>query len=382
MADLKETITGGKHKIKTRTRQCLWWAIYPAAVVFAMEVLLRLLWANPYLLNYEAGDNVRFHPKNMRGYFKVERLYEGEHRIRLKVLDNFAISDGREHKKEAVCLGGSTTESALVPEGLRWPDIINPPCYNYGVSANTLIDGYRDLRHLVQEGVVTAKKVYIMFGVNDLRAFLLKREVPFDTNGWLNDPLGNTLSTIDKADTGLPGGIRIKDSSLLSFILHNYQNIRGRAFYSSYLKQVKEQAALQVVSDKEFDVFLKELREDFLPKRMEVYQRIRDFASGPKSLSVTYLTQPHAFDEDFTPYADDLRLYPVYKGKKMTLLQASMAMDVINAHTREAASLFGHKVIDVEACFRGKPLGGLFYDSVHYTLKGSRQFAQCVDNGA
>ena len=130
--------------------------------------------------------------------------------------------------------------------------------------------------------------------------------------------------------------------------------------------------ALTGYRNAEFATLLQTFREQFLPARKAVYSAWRKLAVQ-NNLQLVFLTQPHAYREDFQPYQDDLRLFPVVGSKKLNLIQAALLMDEINAQTREIAQ--GHKLIDTAACFAAFTSTGLFYDSVHYTLRGSRQSA-------
>ena len=63
----------------------------------------------------------------------------------------------------------------------------------------------------------------------------------------------------------------------------------------------------------------------------------------------------------------------------MSFSQAAVLMDMLNSQSRELALTFGWHYVDVPACFSRFQSGDLFYDSVHYTLQGSKQFADCVN---
>ncbi len=249
---------------------------------------------------------------------------------------------------------------------------------NYGVSGNTSIDGYYDLRFLIEHKVVLPTHVFVMYVINDLRAFLMGGGDNFIIAGW-NQPPVNLASHRDNPDYAILFGLHVQDSSLLSFIKFNIKNIFGHKYYDSYLAVRKAQAHLQQVTQDEFISFLDKLYIDFLPKRADVYSEI-DTLARSYNINLVFLTQPHSYREDFMPLNDDLRLYPVLYSKKMTPKQAAMVMNILNNQNRELAHLFNRHLIDVEACFLALDPSSLFYDSVHYTLKGSVQFAECVNS--
>ena len=369
------------HMAQPKSRILLYssWLIAPIILLVVLEFLLTIFWQNPYLLSNNFDQYTRFYPKGILAYFKVNRLYEGNYRIRIATDDNMAISDGSniQKNKDAICIGGSTTLNAFVPEGQRWPDLLKLPAYNYGISANTSIDGYYNLKFLIENKIVNARYVFIMFAVNDLRAFLTKGADNFKIAGW-SQPANNHIAFIDNADQKIFSGFRVKDSSLLSFARYYLNNFSGRSFYERYHKNRKVQEQLEHLNQEEFDVLLKDLKDNFLPMREKVYSEIYNFSKEHK-LQLIFLTQPHAYREDFKPIEQDLRLFPVFRNKKMTLKQSAIVMDILNNQNRKFAQVFGQTLIDVDTCFSKMPSGELFYDSVHYSLNGSIQFASCVN---
>jgi hypothetical protein len=128
----------------------------------------------------------------------------------------------------------------------------------------------------------------------------------------------------------------------------------------------------------EFDKLLNDIYGNFLPRRKKVYFEIFRYLEA-NNISLIFLTQPHAYRKDFKPRDEDLRLFPTFENKKMTLEQSSKLMDIINNHTLDLAQTMETPYIDVAACFSLLNPSPLFYDSVHYTLSGSRHFAKCVN---
>ncbi len=366
--------------IKARIFIYMYWLISPIFILAVLEFLLTAFWENPYTLTNNHEQYTRFYPKGTVAYAQINnRLYEGYHRVRFAVGNRLAISDGLNQNKKAASLGGSTTESGLVPEGQRWPDLLKIPTFNYGVSGNTSIDGFYNLKFLIENNIISPEYVFVMYGINDLQAFLSEGADNFKIKGW-NKPSDNPLVIIDKADQELFFGIRIKDSSILSFLKYYVNNFSGRVFYEAAYKNRKNQEQVDSLTYEEFNVFLENLKNQFLPMRKNVYLEINRFIKEHK-LALIFLTQPHAYRKEFQPMGkgNDLRIFPIVQNKKMTLKQSSIVMDIINNQTREIAQLLDQKLIDVEVCFSKLPLGQLFYDSMHYSLNGSRQFAKCVN---
>jgi hypothetical protein len=308
-------------------------------------------------------------------------LYRDGGKIRFAIDENMAISNGsgQTQNQTAIALGGSTTECGLVPEGLRWPDLLRLPTLNYGVAGNTSIDGYYNLRFLIEKKIMKPTDVFLMYVTNDLRAFLRKGSNTFTLESWNESPV-NPLSLFDNSKQVVLFGYRVQDSSLLSFINFHFRNIGGlRKFYETYLSFRKTQDTLEQLPQDEFNSFLRSFRLNFLPKRAAVYTEIDSFAKR-HGLNLIFLTQPNSYRMDFRAFHDDLRLFPVYNNKKMTLEQAARVMKILNDQNRELARVLNRHLIDTEACFSPFDPSPLFYDSIHYTVRGSRQFAECVNN--
>lgn len=348
-------------------------------LVFLLELGLSFGWNNPYLIvNESSSEHTRFNPKNMIAYAKVDRLYQGEHDIRFAITQEMSVDGGKHYDSyESFALGGSTTESGLVPEGQRWPDLLTAPALNYGVSGNTSIDGYYNLKYLIQNHQPPPKKVFVMFGINDLRAYFNKGADNFKIIGW-KEPFHNPLAVIDQVNEKVLSGLRIKDSALLSFFKYQTENFLGRSFYASYYSERLNQEQMENISQAEFRNILKIYREQFLPARADVYKALSQLATN-NNIKIILLTQPHAYREAYTAFLNDLRLYPVYKGKKLNLKQTALLLNEMNVQTKELAELFGYKNVDTAKCFNKLSPSKLFYDSVHYTLEGSQQFARCVN---
>ena len=369
--------------LKSRFIEFLYWTVPSVLLLAFLELGLSLAWENPYLIvNEPTQQHTRFNPKNMIAYAKVNKLYQGDHNIRFAISEGMFVDRGLPYEtKEVIAIGGSTTECGLVPEGQRWPDLLTSPALNYGVSGNSSIDGYYNLKYLIQSQKPSPKKAFIMFAVNDLRAYFNKGADGFNINGWKEPSQNNPLAAIDQTDKNIFLGISIKDSALLSFVKYHTTNLIGRSFYSSYYTQRVNQEHLDNLSTAEFNSVLKTFREQFLPAREDVYKSLGKLATKNK-IEITFLTQPHAYREDYIPFQNDLRLFPVFEGKKLNLQQTAVLLDELNSQTKQLADIFGHKKIDAANCFDKLPPSELFYDSVHYTHEGSKQFARCVNESS
>jgi hypothetical protein len=169
--------------------------------------------------------------------------------VRFAITDRFFVDDGKNSEKTVLASGGSTTECGLIPESQRWPDLLQQPAYNYGVSGNTSIDGYYNLKFLIENHIVKPSHVFIMYAVNDLRAFLNKGADKFRLRNWnrTSIKLGNLLESIDEANKKVLWDFRIRDSALLSFLHYSNANFRGRTFYAHHLLQRQQQDKMETI---------------------------------------------------------------------------------------------------------------------------------------
>lgn len=345
----------------------------------ALEMGLRWLWVNPYLLQNEHQQYTRFHPAGLKIDGVVKQLYQGNHLINFQVKQDLSLSDGltETHESVNIAIGGSTTECGLVPEGERWTDLLNKRTLNYGVSGNSSIDGFHNLVYLNEVQRKKINNVIVMFAINDLRAYLTKGEKPFNLTEW-REPLANIADSIDNASRTISESIRLKDSYILSFVNYNLASFKGRDFFTGSLNRKKEQDIIGSLSEQEFEGFKNNFIKNFLPKKWTILKEYYRYTKQHK-LKLTLLTQPHAYSLNYQATNTDLRLYPIFDGKKMTNNQSIQIMDLLNNQTRQFATEHDLTLIDVEMCLKSHSPSKIFYDAVHYTLEGSRAFSRCVN---
>ncbi len=358
-----------------------YWLLLPLGLLLLIELGLRLFWANPYLLYAEPNPAFRLHEPGLLAYARVDGdLYPGAHRIRFRTAPSRALAGTAQQALSGVlALGGSTTECGLLAEGKRWPDLLARPAHNFGVSGNFSLDSYHNLRFLVETGRPAFDTVLLMHGVNDLGRFLARGLEDFER--WAPRPITNVLVEADAVNQRLLSLLRVRDSALLSFIRYQSNNLKGRSFYRSLQLQRAAQEPLPELGAEAFEALRQRLDSELLPARRQVY---RDLAllSRAANLRLLVLTQPHAYAPGYRPAGPDLRLFPVYRGQRLSPAQASTVMDQINGQTRTLAAELGLELVDVDRCFAEGDSGPWFYDSVHYTPAGAERFAACVDRHA
>ena len=351
--------------------------LIPFLIVLGLELFLQLFWKNPYL-DKPLEISARLHAKNMSISVTTEGFYPYEEPILFRTLEDRSIYGGTiEQENEFLALGGSTTESSLVPEGQRWPDLLNPPALNYGVSGNYLVDSYYNLIYLHENLVPSPTMVTIMHAVNDLEFFVNRGSQEFDVRNW-SHPLENPLAIFDNTDRHFIPGIRVSDSSIMSLITYLRNNTGARSIIEPYIAQKRSRDVMSFLDDETFQKLRSQLISEFLPKRLSVLEQIYEAAENFE-ISLVMLTQPHAFIEDYTPPVQDLRVTPEWQGERLSLRQTSELIELINTQTKMSAKERNVKVIDLAKCIGVKEVGPLLFDSVHYSLEGSRTVAECIN---
>ena len=351
----------------------------PFVALTLAEVALRAWWANPYRPSHRAaGDYSRLQPHPFAMYLNTDGLYAGGGRIRFAVDKHLAVSDGRplSKPKRVATLGGSTTECMLVPEGQRWPDLLQPRAANYGVSGNTCIDSCHNLRYLLTGDVPRPGRVLLMHAVNDLSAFLRFGPERVRLGAWRQAP----FEPFRHEDRALPLGFRLGDSWLVSFVRYHVNCVKGRRACDALLKSHAAQAALPHMPPELLARVVEKLKADFFPSREQTLWAIGHLAHL-SSVELVILTQPHAYHPDYTPRRHDLREFPVGDGYLMTVEQSAQVMGMVNDHNRQMASALGCVLIDVAAALAKTDPTPLFFDSVHLTPEGCRRAAKCINKG-
>ncbi|MEE4380346.1 MAG: SGNH/GDSL hydrolase family protein, partial [Candidatus Competibacteraceae bacterium] len=251
---------------------------------------MRWFWLNPYSLYAEPHPEFRLHEPGLIAYVNVDNdIYPGTHSIRFAINSIRAVSPGPGAiAAESIALGGSTTECGLIPESQRWPDLLNPPAHNFGVSGNTSLDSYHNLKYLLSTGMPRFKTVLLMHGVNDFDRFLARGLADFEN--WEPRPIANVLAMVDSADQQVFSLLRIKDSALLSFIRYHSNNLKGRPFYTPLANQAAAQVGQAPLGDSGFTELTQRIRKELMPARETIYRQLADL-SHSAGLDLVLLTQ-------------------------------------------------------------------------------------------
>ncbi len=347
----------------------------PLMVLALAELALRLAWSNPYRPPRPVDAYLsRMNTPGSRATAKIAGLYEGAVEVRGEITRWGSLSNGNsDAAAPLIAIGGSTTETALVAEGERWPDLLEQPAMNFGVAENCAIDSSRSLRYLLEELGLRPRRILLMHGINDLTE-MLRAPSEFSLQAFPRRPIGEMLAA--EADRVILG-IRVRKSSLLSWLSFRYHNARGRDVTGVAPESIRESAP--PLADRHLLEATARLRAS-LPAREAVYRTIAELAER-HGAGVVLMTQPHSLREDYRPYRAERRLRRPWREGWMSHAQHAKLLDIVNQHTRSMATDLGVYIVDVVACFGELDPSPLFFDSVHYTRLGSHEVARCVNEG-
>lgn len=327
------------------------------------EILLRIFWSSPYVQNFKGAY---FHDPHLDLKFQnIEKLYDYDRDIKFRTGKYGEILGSKSVNKTnlyAFALGGSSTESALVPEGKRWPDLLSIPTYNFGKSRLNSSHTLANLKYILNNYDLKPKIIFVMDGVNNLSNYIK----------WGVD--------------GLSSPNYFDDKSLYKFILKNYYTsafffslVKRSDYFLFYKLDVDRRKTMTLISNIELEEYLIENQTEITKSLKEIYGKIRDV--GVKNgIEVIILTQPNSYSKDYKVHNYDLRVTPIIKNKALTIDQARMVSNQHNEITMNVANNLNLRVIDVAKCFQNEDPSKLLYDSHHLTIEGSIHLAECINN--
>lgn len=341
-------------------------------VLALMEVMLRIFWHNPYV---PPQPNVYLHhPDTALEFHHIDELYEGapdpvnfrtSHRGRIVAGDGKYPED-YEAGTYAIAVGGSTTESATVQEGKRWPDMLEIPTFNFGKSRLHSVHSYYNIKHLLEVEQLKPKYVFVMDGVNNLTCYLKRGRGALAVETYEDQVVNPVVDFI------------VKHIYTAAFLWRMPKQWNYLHFYRYEAEKSRNRP---VLTDAEFDSYLRDNREAMTAELARVFAAIDELAVH-QGAAVIILTQPHAYRDTYRSFSGyDLRAYPGVDGKRFTLEQARTLFDTFNELTMDAAHGQNMAAIDVAECLVQKGDGDLIYDGFHFTEKGSERVASCVNDG-
>ena len=342
-----------------------------AMTLACAEIFLRLAWTNPYVVvaPRPGADFVALQRPHQRFVYDVRGVYEGADYVLFRTGPHGeVVGPARPGLPVAWFFGGSTTESRYVREGVRWPDLIEGVSpVNYGQSAKAVPDTYFNLKYLltIQE---PPADVFVMHAINDLA----KRE-RFTLREWPALPF----------NVEPPRPLIFTTSSVAAFArvigVHLHARVFGETRLAAILASGMEESKAPLITPAEFERVVADEMPRFYDERAAIIADLVALARR-HGVRVTFLTQPDAYLPGYRPVnGRDFRGSIRLRGQSLTVEQSRRILDLVNAHTKRVAPPLGARVIDVrEAMARHDP-SELFFDSVHYTERGGRLFAQIVN---
>jgi hypothetical protein len=347
-------------------------AINAVLLFFLGEIVLRIWWPNPYVLPEEKV--YLHHPLQRIEFHNLDALYasapdpvvfstsdEG-------YIDSKAARAFRENGKKdrfAIALGGSTTESLVVRENKRWPDLLDIVTLNFGKSRMYSYNTYYSLRYLLVERAMKPTYVFVMDGINNMSRYIGYGAQAFDVHGYEYRLTGPVIDFV------------MENCYLAAFLwrLPKYSNM---VHFYRYL--VRRNMRNPPMNEESFHVWLADNREPMRKTMLTVFGELAALARE-HGTKLIVLTQPHAYVDDYRVHGDlDLRVYPVIDGRRLSVAESRELMDEFNSITLEVARDLGLWNIDVASCLSRFDSSEMIYDAWHFTEAGSAQVARCINS--
>ena len=328
------------------------------------EIVLRIFWSNPYA---PTNKNAYLHePKKVIEFRNIDKLYPYDKNVIFKTGIYGEILNKNKSPESydsyAIALGGSSVESALVPEGKRWPDLLNIPTFNFGKSRLNSSHTIENLKHILNNHELKHTKLFVMDGVNNLHAYL---------------NFGKHELTSVKPE---------KNEKLYRIILKYYFtpsyffNLVKRSDYFLFSKlDVERRKMLSELTDNELNKYWRENQEEMFNILYNVYGKI-NVISKKNGVELIIISQPYSYNDKHKIVVSDLRVTPIINEKNLTLKQSRMLLHNYNELTLKVAEKLSINFIDVAKCFESNDTSKLLYDAFHFTIEGSILFADCINN--
>ena len=332
--------------------------------LFLFELLLRFFWNNSYV---PFDDKVYFHkPFVSYEFTNINQLYDYKKKIILRtgkygnIISKKKINI-QKNQTYALALGGSSVESALVPEGLRWPDLLSIQTFNFGKSRLNSSHTVENLKYIFKNYDLKPKYIFIMDGVNNLSNY-----ISYGENG-----LSSPEYSINK--------------NIIKFIRKNYYTsaliinlIKKNNIFLFYKADTERRKKLEIHTNAFLSEFIRSNKKKMFDSLQSKLIEMKNISQS-NNFKIIILTQPSSYYKNFKAYQYDLRTKPIIGGKTLTIEQAYNLFKFYNELTIEVAQSLNLSFVDINKCFDKKNTSDLFYDSFHFTVKGSKYFAKCLN---
>jgi hypothetical protein len=371
-------------KKKSARKILLGFLILFALPFITAELILRFTTKNIYSQMSVIVDEI---PRGIRLSWPLEKnfniagLYEDAGAVRFRVDEKRYIYPGYDHSGEEPILffGSSQTECTMVPEGLRFSDLIGKSLgyypMNFAHSANNVLESYLNFNYVMDKYKLRPKIVFLMQGMTDYGIFLKSGSADSvsDLETLLDVRNGSSNQEFTKK--------RINSFIRKSYVIAHLYLASKKFFGDSYIEHLIKDATNQsrnMATDDEFNAFIESTEfRAFLSNREETIKGFIDAAKS-RGAKVAILTEPSTYSEDYKSYVGtDLRIFPItLEGKRMDITQSRRLQDMLSDNTREAAREGNALLIDVDSYFSEGDPSPYIYDTSHYTEKGARVIAE------
>jgi hypothetical protein len=341
----------GRRTLPGRVKLALAVMLGILAGLVVSELALRLLWHNPYRLEFsDHVIKVRIHHPNTDHIFSRALVDPETPRGRLRTDARSYILPSFQHKEPDATiafLGGSTTECSAVQEDLRFPALVSKLLDQHGLKVNTLNAAYagntlHDSLNVLLNHVVYDRPdiVVVMHASNDIGVLA--------AHGDYRSRTGQSVSPTDLAKWSL-------------------QLASSKLYLAGLLRHSATSSVIRP-SDPGSDWRNDPSLGNSLSERM-FRQRLKSFIH----VALDFGIQPVLMTQPFSGSTNSLT--PRWVDR--------VAQDRFNTLIRQVGQEEGVAVIDLVRHLQGrvpqwnKPME-IFYDAIHVTDKGSIVYAQYI----
>ncbi|MBI2500855.1 MAG: hypothetical protein HYW02_05205 [Deltaproteobacteria bacterium] len=183
----------------------------------------------------------------------------------------------------------------------------------------TSVNNYLAMKHVLQVQGMKPKIIFMMQGVNDVSAFLRHGVSFFDVDRYR--PLIRNKGYDFIA----------KNVYSAAFLWRLWKQMDYHGFYA---RESRKSRSYPVMTEEEFQSLIERMETPLLAALQGVFNRMQILASSNEARLIL-ITEPDSFRSDYHPWrGDDLRAYPLHRGKRCSVEQAGRLMDLYLASRR------------------------------------------------
>ena len=199
------------------------------------------------------------------------------------------------------------------------------------------------------------------------------------------DGVNNLSNYISYGENGLSSPEYSINKNIIKFIRKNYYTsaliinlIKKNNIFLFYKADTERRKKLEIHTNAFLSEFIRSNKKKMFDSLQSKLIEMKNISQS-NNFKIIILTQPSSYYKNFKAYQYDLRTKPIIGGKTLTIEQAYNLFKFYNELTIEVAQSLNLSFVDINKCFDKKNTSDLFYDSFHFTVKGSKYFAKCLN---